>query len=53
MSGLDNSQPVTDAASLHAEEIHHEHHGQRAHLDEADIAETKAEQEEPGAGTAR
>jgi hypothetical protein len=49
MSGLDNSQSVTDAASLHAEEIHHEHHGQRAHLDEADIAESKAQQEKPAA----
>ena len=26
MSGLDNSQPVTDEASLHAKVIHHEHH---------------------------
>jgi hypothetical protein len=26
MSGLDNSQQITDEASLHAEEIHHEHH---------------------------
>lgn len=45
MSGLDNSQQVTDQASLHAEEIHHEHHGQREHLDEDDIAKAKAQQE--------
>jgi len=45
MSGLDNSQKVTDEASLHAEEIHHEHHGERAHLDEDDIVAAKAQQD--------
>jgi hypothetical protein len=50
MSGLDNSQPVTDEASLKAEEIHHEHHGERAHLDEADIVAAKARQEEKASG---
>jgi hypothetical protein len=38
MSGLDNSQKVTDESSLRAEEIHHEHHGERAHLTDEEAA---------------
>jgi hypothetical protein len=50
MSGLDNSQPVTDESSLHAEEIHHEHHGERKQLTDAEgaaLAASTAETEKP------
>ena len=33
MSGLDNSQPVTDEASLHAEVLPHEHKAEHATAD--------------------
>lgn len=46
MSGLDNSQPLTDEASFKAEEIHHESHA-KEHLTEAASKEVPTPDEPP------